>query len=43
MQHEFNMKLAETIEKEHERKTPVYAEVRGEKGGAVVNFCATKW
>merc|ERR1719341_776449 len=31
MQHEFNMKLAETIEKEHERKTPVYAEVRGEK------------
>ena len=31
MQHEFNMKLAETIEKEHERRTPVYAEVRGEK------------
>ena len=31
MQHEFNMKLAETIEKEQQRQTPVYAEVRAEK------------
>ena len=32
MQHEFNMKLAETIEREQQRQqTPVYAEVRAEK------------
>ena len=31
MQHEFNMKLAETIQREQERDTPVYAEVRAEK------------
>ena len=31
MQHEFNMKLAETIEKEQQRQTPVYAEVRAAK------------
>ena len=31
MQHEFNMKLAETIQREQDRDTPVYAEVRAEK------------
>ena len=31
MQHEFNMKLAETIQREQDRETPVYAEVRAEK------------
>ena len=31
MQHEFNMKLAETIQREHDRDAPVYAEVRAER------------
>ena len=31
MQREFNLKLAETIQREQDRETPVYAEVRAEK------------
>ena len=31
MQREFNLKLAETIQREQDRATPVYAEVRAEK------------
>ena len=31
MQREFNMKLAETIQREHDRDAPVYAEVRAER------------